>query len=149
MKFKNAKKKKSASGGSLSFRAPKKQEKEILESPKNSRSIPDGSHFLGKPRFWIGIVTLFFVLCFIGAVFLLVMQIRLYEASLRQRAIVSSRLAQWERVIAQHPDYRDGYVQAGVLAYQLQDNHKALSYIEKALVLDPTYLPARKMLGIL
>ncbi len=53
----------------------------------------------------------------------------------------------WQQVIGNKPDYRDAYLQAGSLAYQLLNNKESLNYLEKAHVLDPNSHAINQLLG--
>lgn len=45
----------------------------------------------------------------------------------------------WKSVIRDHPDYRDGYIQAAMRAYELGLFSEAHGYIEKAKSIDPNF----------
>ncbi len=45
--------------------------------------------------------------------------------------------AYWKNVVQERPDYRDAYIMAGTLAYELGDTTEALNYLGKARALDP------------
>jgi len=55
----------------------------------------------------------------------------------------------WEKIVAERPDYRDGYLQLALLHYKLYENKKADEYLQKALELDPNFEPARELERIL
>lgn len=55
----------------------------------------------------------------------------------------------WEMIVAEKPDYRDGYLQLALLHYKLYENDKAREYLEKVLKLDPNFEPARELERIL
>lgn len=55
----------------------------------------------------------------------------------------------WEKIVAEKPDYRDGYLQLAILHYKLYENEKAKEYLQKALELDPNFQPARELEKIL
>ncbi|MFC1727187.1 tetratricopeptide repeat protein [Patescibacteria group bacterium] len=58
-------------------------------------------------------------------------------------------LSQWEQVVAQKPDYRDGYLYLALLNYQLNQIDQANEYLKIALELDPNYEPTKKMMELL
>ena len=62
-----------------------------------------------------------------------------------QRNALGKDLNFWENFIAEHQDYRDAYIQASILEYQLGDTSKARTYIEKSLALDPNSSEALKV----
>lgn len=55
----------------------------------------------------------------------------------------------WQKVTAQYPDYRDGYLKLANIAYQLGKNAAARGYIAKALELDPNSRMAQDLLKLL
>lgn len=55
----------------------------------------------------------------------------------------------WEKIVAEKPNYRDGYLKLALLYYKLYENEKAREYLQKALELDPNFKPARKLEKIL
>lgn len=52
----------------------------------------------------------------------------------------------WKSVTAEKPDYRDGFLMAGIYAYQLENDSDAKLLFEKAYALDPNYKPTIEML---
>jgi tetratricopeptide (TPR) repeat protein len=59
---------------------------------------------------------------------------------------LTSAYEYWKSVTILYPDYRDGYLIAGTLAYQLGNVGTAKQLIEKAYTLDPNYKPIVDML---
>jgi len=55
----------------------------------------------------------------------------------------------WEKIVAEKPNYRDGYLQLAILHYKVFENEKAKEYLGKALDIDPNFEPAREMEKIL
>lgn len=55
----------------------------------------------------------------------------------------------WQKVTAQYPDYRDGYLRLANIAYQLGKSDAARGYIAKALELDPNSRGAQELLKLL
>lgn len=45
----------------------------------------------------------------------------------------------WEEIVAEKPDYRDGYLQLAYLHFRLYQNDQARQYLAKALALDPNF----------
>lgn len=62
---------------------------------------------------------------------------------------LAGNLAYWKDVVKSKPDYRDGYIAAASLAYQLGKTAEAKTYLNQALVLDPDNTEIQKLLGIL
>jgi hypothetical protein len=52
----------------------------------------------------------------------------------------------WKSVIEKRPDYRDGYIMAGIYAYQMQNKKESVSLFQKAHDLDPNYAPLNTLL---
>jgi len=56
----------------------------------------------------------------------------------------------WEQILAERPDYRDGWIQLAAVYYQLGDRQKAKEALKKAKSLDPnneTVLSFEKLIG--
>lgn len=53
-----------------------------------------------------------------------------------------TKLAHWEQVIQERPEYPGAYFQAGIYSLRLKNTQKALDYFQKALLLDPNYTQA-------
>lgn len=62
---------------------------------------------------------------------------------------VEKLIAEWEDIISEKPDYRDGYLQLALLHYKLYENEKAKEYLQKALELAPNFEPTRELEKIL
>lgn len=45
----------------------------------------------------------------------------------------------WQAIVSRYPDYRDGYYQLAVLAYQLNKFSESKTYLQKVRSLDPNY----------
>ncbi len=143
MKFKNIKKNPKASG--------KKK-----KSPSNSRTITE--HFkLSFPKInsvillkaYRGSLKVFIFFIFILAAIIvgldLQQNIETKQKVDAQRSNMAKKLEFWESFIVKHKDYRDAYLQASVLQYQLGNMSKAKMYVEKGLVLDPNSQDGRKI----
>ncbi|PIU33036.1 hypothetical protein COY29_04310 [Candidatus Woesebacteria bacterium CG_4_10_14_0_2_um_filter_39_14] len=72
-------------------------------------------------------------------------------ASLRQQKNLSNPqdirklIGLWEKIVAEKPDYRDGYLQLAILNYKIWQNEKAQDYLKKALIVDPNFGPALEL----
>ncbi len=62
---------------------------------------------------------------------------------------IKQLISAWEKIVAEKPNYRDGYLQLAVLHYKIYENTKAKEYLQKALELDPNYEPAKELQKIL
>lgn len=65
-----------------------------------------------------------------------------YDAMLQEYAY-------WQSAISTHPEYRDGYVQLAILAYELKKYTEANMYITKISAIDPNYPLLPKLQGLL
>lgn len=52
----------------------------------------------------------------------------------------------WQQVVKEKPDYRDAFIQAGTLAYELGKTDEAVAFIQKAYNLDPNFQPTATLL---
>lgn len=52
----------------------------------------------------------------------------------------------WQTVVKTKPDYRDGYIQLGTVAYQLSKFGEAKAALSRALALDPNNLFSYRLL---
>lgn len=55
----------------------------------------------------------------------------------------------WEKIVAEEPDYRDGYLHLALYYFKLGNKDKARENLDKALDLDPNYEPAKELEKIL
>jgi tetratricopeptide (TPR) repeat protein len=51
---------------------------------------------------------------------------------------LETEFAHWKQITVTKPDYRDGYLMAGYIAYQRGEIEEAKIFIDQALRLDPT-----------
>lgn len=54
-------------------------------------------------------------------------------------------IEKWERIVAETPTYRDGYLQLALYYFKLGDKEKAQENLQKALELDPNYEPTKEL----
>lgn len=73
---------------------------------------------------------------------------RKYQAEGEYQKLMS-QLQYWESVVGKHKDYKDGYFQLAILAYQLKQFDKARWYVQKTLDLDPNSKSAQEFANIL
>lgn len=66
-----------------------------------------------------------------------------------KQAGIVSQLSFWEQVTKKYSTYRDAYLQAAVLAYQLGEREKALYYARKGYALDPNNPETLRLLQLL
>lgn len=58
-------------------------------------------------------------------------------------------IAAWEKIMAEKPNYRDGWLQLALLHYKLYENDQAKENLQKALFIDPNYTPTQELAKIL
>lgn len=63
----------------------------------------------------------------------------------KERARLVIKEQYWQHVVATHPEYRDGYFQLAVTAYQLGEKSIALANLQKTLTIDPNFSPAKEL----
>ncbi len=52
---------------------------------------------------------------------------------------INTLINEWEKIVAQKPDYRDGYLRLALYHYKLYDKNLAWMYLQKAQELDPNF----------
>lgn len=147
MKFKGIKRKsKQARQPAQKKTSPTKTKQVRQEFPNIYRIITEKARkTLKQPRFWIGMVTAFFLICLLLIVYLVFRQVQELRNTLQQRSQSMMQLRRWEAAIMRYPGSRDAYIGASIVAYQLGDYNKSRQYIEKALEIDPNNIDARKL----
>lgn len=170
MKTPRLKKSRGKAGGRKFF----KREKTVFsahnskkESPSISRPIPDERRGVGA-RFVAGLQTVdeFFlqykigllvrnvlltVICVVFLVLVGIVGLDIRNNVLekqrveQERVVLTQQRAYWEHVVAEHHDYRDGYMQLALLSYQLGNTNDARLYVERVLSLDPNFEKGREM----
>lgn len=133
------------------FRKTKKNKSDIEkknQSPSNSRTIPafSSANFL---KIYHGSLNIFTISIFIVAVIIVGLDL---NANLKakqnidfQRSILTKDLNFWKSFIVKNNDYRDAYLQASILEYNLGDTSRAKIYVEKGLALDPNSENGKKI----
>ncbi|MDE2026177.1 MAG: hypothetical protein KGJ07_06795 [Patescibacteria group bacterium] len=149
--FKGAKRKQKAVKEPVVESPAQKHIASKAEFPKNSRPIPETSHkhaFI-RPHVFVHLkrvkgVHLWLQGWNIAAIVLLLLICAAMNKSLQvlkekniQRQVLISQLHRWEEISSTYSGYRDAYVQQALLAYKLGEKNLALSFIQKALTLDP------------
>lgn len=61
---------------------------------------------------------------------------------------IEQKLLFWQDIVAQKPDYRDGFIQLSSLSYQLNNIEQAKTYALKAQTLDPNSPVVGRLLSI-
>lgn len=140
------------SPGQKSAGVEKKVKKRLF--PKFHRFITE-SHVVRlrwqKRGFWLQAIS---ILAFLGFI---IVCAHIYDYYLLSRQLQKERLTykekliQWDQLIEEYPGFRDGYLQAAMIYYQLGDKNKAKIYLAHALTIDPNFTPSRRfalLLGI-
>lgn len=68
-----------------------------------------------------------------------------YKHAQQERLYEVSQLQRWEEALTKHDTYPQAYYNAAVHAARLGDSQKALVYLQKALVLNENYEPAKEL----
>lgn len=63
--------------------------------------------------------------------------------------VLNSQVKYWQDLVSKDKGYRDGYFMLSVLEYQLKDLSKAKEYLEKAIEIDPNFMPASDLQKVL
>lgn len=147
VKFKNIKPKQKQS------QKPKKKEVKVEKKPeeKNTkkREFPNIYRAITERKFWLYVIS---ILSVIGMVLIGIgfwRYIGQVEEIKTQRAAIGRHSAYLRDLAIQYPGDRDIFLQLALDQYSLGDMKQANIYVEKSLVLDPNYLPALKLKGII
>jgi tetratricopeptide (TPR) repeat protein len=109
---------------------------------KITESLPQGSDLV--PHF-LGYLTLFMALmAVLLTTYISLLALNLLEVK-EQKTKATDNLAYWESVVRTHPNFTDGYYNAGFYSYILGDKGKAIGYVTKALKLDPNFEEAKEL----
>ncbi len=60
--------------------------------------------------------------------------------------VLEAQLSYWKKLIEEKPDYRDAYIMAAFLSYQLGEKGQTKEFLQKALTLDPNSSASHKLL---
>lgn len=58
---------------------------------------------------------------------------------------IKSEISFWEKVVANKPNYRDGYLRLALLNAQIYETQKAKNHLEKAKTLDPNFETTKEL----
>lgn len=119
---------------------PKKENKPFF--PKNFRFITEK---VKKLLNWKILV----IVCLCAVIAFLILDVaKLYQRFTKQRAQmqkITQEIASWQKIVGKYTDYRDGYFKLALLENQLGNKNTALSYLQKALVIDPNFQKGREL----
>lgn len=132
-------------------KSPSSKKKEKQEqSPSNSRSFTD----LGR-RFhvhvfrneWKTIVFSFVMgVLVMGIIFIAVdilQALDTLEMKKQERVVLEEEIGKWEKIVSEHPDYRDGYFKLALLYYQSGKRAKAEENLIVVKNIDPQFTKAK------
>jgi len=146
VKFKNIKKTREKEEKQ---KKPPPKPKETTEKTTKIRSweFPNINRLIAERRFWLSVIN---VLALLGMLLVGIGLGKYLEkaAALRaKREGLAMHIAFLQDLSQKFPQDRDIFLEIATEEYQLGDMNQADSYVEKALVLDPNYLPALKLKG--
>ncbi len=155
VKFKNIKKqsKQTKSTKKQSKKEAKKEikiEKEVAAIKQaKKRQLPNIYRIISERRFWLHVVN---VLALLGILLIgigLGKYVEQAEAINKQRESVENHIQYLQDLSNKYPGDRDIYLEMAIEEYRLGNMKQANIYVEKALILDPNYLPALKLKGFI
>ena len=120
--------------------AQKKTKQESkTQLPHYYRVIPAPLHSM--PILTAAVCFVLFICAFICLLYIFFSYKEVQQARIQELHM----LKVWENAISKHPTYPQTYYNAALHAARLGDNQKALEYINKALILNENYEPAREL----
>lgn len=151
VKFKNIKKpNKKAKTAKKTEKKEIKVEKEVAAITKaKKRELPSIYRIITERRVWLHAIN---VLSLVGILLIgigLGKYVEQAEVINKQRSAVESHVQYLQDLSSKYPGDRDIYFQLASDEYSLGNMKQADKYIEQALVLDPNYLPALKLKGLI
>ncbi len=93
----------------------------------------------------INLSIMFMAILFILQVFLIILTYAWYYSAKEEFNRAETDFAYWENVVDQHPNFTDGFYNAALSAAKLGETGKAITYIQKALILDPEFQAAEEL----
>lgn len=131
----------------------KKQEINLKpEFPSNSRSIPESVFAFVREEKYVLLASLsgaFFFCLMLYMIVQLSISLQVQKRADGERARVTQEMVFWQGVVADRPEYRDGYFMLAVLAYRLGKKQEARVNVEKVLEIDPNFKEGRELEKIL
>lgn len=67
------------------------------------------------------------------------------EEEIRKPSEIRKEILEWEKIVSEKPDYRDGFLRLALLYYRIFAKEKARENLNKALAVDPNFKPAREI----
>lgn len=161
MRFKNIAKKKKTEEGKEERKEKttqlEKKSSKAPKSPKNNRTIaeqpPERVVFpkfsLVKKDTPIYGITVLALACLVFLALLIDRQVGELSYAKIQRVQFTNSMHQWEVFAEAQPNYRDVYLYLAAGEYQLENFEKSSMYVQKALLIDPNFLPTKKLEALL
>jgi hypothetical protein len=63
----------------------------------------------------------------------------LHTERAQEIAHLNTLKAHWQKIVADSPTYRDGYLQLAAIEYKLKNQISSKSYLQKAMEIDPNF----------
>ncbi len=126
-------------------------EKKPRELPSIYLKFTEKIFALFQSRKWIGIILLFFSLLLL-TLFAGKQAYQHYqkkEAVIAQRDAILAKITYWQKVVAEHNGYRDGYFQLAILSYELGRITDAKGYLVQAMQIDPNFVDGKKLESVI
>lgn len=119
-----------------------------VEFPKITRFITEGVGKEQTKQFLsaFGVITAIILIVLIALQLLSVYgHYKEKERLQGERIRLQQEALYWQGVVEKYKDYRDGYYNIALLSYRLGEDKKAWDNLQKALILDPNFEPARTL----
>lgn len=126
----------------------KKSRRHKREFPKITRFITEGVGKEQTKQFLsaFGVVTAIILIVLIALQLLSVYgHYKEKERLQGERTRLRQEVLYWQDIVGKYKDYRDGYYNIALLSYRLGEDKKAWDNLQKALILDPNFEPARTL----
>ena len=117
----------------ITERFPQTLKKGLKKSVKPGALIPHLSNYL----------TAFFGVLSVSLLLILGLYLLKYFAAQEARSRAIDTLSYWEDVIRTHPNFPDGYYNAGYYSSIMGENKRAVELLDKAIALDPSFDKAK------
>ena len=119
----------------ITERFPQALKKGVKKNLKAGAIVPHLNNYL----------TAFFGLLSISLLLIFGLYLLKYFEAQEARSRAADTLSYWEDVIRTHPNFPDGYYNAGYYSSIMGENQKAVDLLEKAIALDPSFDKAKSL----
>jgi hypothetical protein len=110
-----------------------------------NRYLPHISRLFSVRLIFLVIVGVFFGI--LASILLQIQPRQILAVSSQNLAKSEASYNEWKQIVAERPDYRDGYMMLAWYSRELGKNEEAKSYIQKVLALDPNFIVPEIFLG--